>query len=117
VWASAGRLSFATLLLVIALATSRVFCRLPPGSVQPAAAAALTGAGALPVPAGVVVPATACLPKHCGVLALLLLPQPATARPATTARDTPVSVLPAVLMAASPVRMPNLTGQVVALRK
>ena len=93
-----------TLLLVIALATSRVFCRLPPGSVQAAAAAALAGAGALPVPAGVVVPVTACLPKQGGAAELLLVllpPQPAAARLASTARDIPAAAYPALLMAAS----------------
>jgi hypothetical protein len=40
--------SFETFELVIALATSRVFCRLPPGSVQPAATAGLVEPPAVP---------------------------------------------------------------------
>ena len=59
---------------VIELATSRVFCRLPPGSVQPAAAP--DAAGWTPVEA------------QPAVLGLLVLPQPPTARPAATTRVT-----------------------------
>ena len=68
-----------------------------------AAAAALPGPGALPVPAGVVVPVTACLPKHGGapeLLLVLLPPQPAAARLASTARDIPAAAYPALVMAA-----------------
>src|ERR1017187_1141613 len=57
--------------LVITLATSRVFCRLPPGSVQPAAA---TGSGE---PAGGLGwPAAADLAEQAATLGVLLLPQP-----------------------------------------
>ena len=65
-------LDAATFELVIGLATSRVFCRLPPGSVQPAAA-----------------PVTAdwtLLDRQPAVLELPVLPQPPTARLATTGR-------------------------------
>jgi hypothetical protein len=109
-----------TLWLVIGLATSRVFCRLPPGSVQPAAAAALAGAGALPVPAGVVVPVTACLPKQGGAAELLLLvplPLQAAARLASTARDIPAAAYPALLMAASwSASPPGPAGQALAFK-
>src|SRR5208282_4207899 len=66
--------SVETLELVIGLATSRVFCRLPPGSVQPAAAPG--AAGWTP------------LDKQPAVAELPVLPQPPTARPAATTRVT-----------------------------
>src|SRR5437763_10309533 len=105
--------SFDTLELLIALATSRVFCRLPPGSVQPAATGGLAGppaatgglAGppAAPAPlgtAGLTAPpaapagaAAAALEKQAGALELplLLLPQPPAASPAAATRDTPAT--------------------------
>jgi hypothetical protein len=68
---------------------------------------------------GVVVPVTACLPKHGGaldVLLLLLLPppplQPASARLVTAARDIPAAAYRALLMAASWAACP--VGQVLA---
>ena len=62
--------------LVIGLATSLVFCRLPPGSVQPAAApVAADWTGLAEQPA-----------------VLELLPQPAAARLAATSRVTPAAV-------------------------
>src|ERR1035438_6828535 len=74
--------------LLIALATSRVFARLPPGSVQAAAAAGLGAPlGALPA-----WPVAAGLEKQLAVLELLLLPQPPTARLAATSRVTPAAV-------------------------
>ena len=80
--------SVATFELVIGLATSRVFARLPPGRVQPAATAGLDDPpGALPA-----VPAAACLAKQLAVLEwALLLPQPPTARPAAISRVTPAT--------------------------
>ncbi|HEY1320306.1 MAG TPA: hypothetical protein VGF32_08660, partial [Streptosporangiaceae bacterium] len=72
--------------LSIALATSRVFCRSPPGSVHPAATAGLAGPPAAPAeppavaepPAAPTRAAVAALVKQPGVLELLvlLLPQP-----------------------------------------
>jgi hypothetical protein len=87
---------------VIALATSRVFARSPPGSVQPAAATAWSEeAAAVPAlppadglaepPAAVTLPAAADFEKQPGVPELLL-PQPPTARPAATTRDAPATV-------------------------
>jgi hypothetical protein len=71
--------------LLITLATSRVFARLPPGSVQPAATAGLDE----PPGALLAVPAAACLAKQLAVLELaLLLAQPPTARPAATSTVT-----------------------------
>ena len=72
--------SFETFELLIGLATSRVFCRLPPGSVQPAAT---TGSGE-PL-ARLALPATGRLDEQPAVLELLL-PQPPTARRAATSR-------------------------------
>src|ERR1700722_16947230 len=79
--------SLVTSELVIGLATSRVFCRLPPGSVQAAATAGLPEApGAL-----LAWPVAACLAKQLATLKLALVPQPTTARPTVTARDTPAA--------------------------
>ena len=83
--------SLETLLLVIALATSRVFAMSAPGCVQPAAGR--------PVPAGAV-PVTAVprLDGHASVLELLellelllLLEQPPAIRPATTTSAAPAT--------------------------
>src|ERR1700730_5875065 len=79
-------LSWATFEAVIALATSRVFCMSPPGSVQ---AAATPGLAEL---AGAVLAAPACLPEQLGALACGVLPeQPATARPAAASTVTPAT--------------------------
>src|SRR6202035_1445363 len=79
--------SWVTSELVIGLATSRVFCRLPPGSVQAAATAGFPGAPSAAAPRaaapGVPLtwPAAACLAKQLATLELALLPQPPAARP------------------------------------
>ena len=59
-------------------ATSRVFCRLPPGSVQPAAAPDAAG--------------WTLLDRQPAVLELPVLPQPPTARLAATSRVTLAAV-------------------------
>jgi hypothetical protein len=78
---------------VIALATSRVFARSPPGSAQPAAATGVSEAAAVPAlppadglaepPAALTLPAAADFEKQPCVLELLL-PQPPTASPVAT---------------------------------
>src|SRR5258708_1274078 len=80
--------SFDTFALVMALATSRVFCRLPPGSVQPAAAAALGELPALPVPGPLAAVLPADGPDEQAAGELALLPQPQTARPVASTRET-----------------------------
>jgi hypothetical protein len=75
--------------LLIALATSRVFARLPPGSVQAAATAEFAEPlGVLPAAL-----AGACLAEQAGALELLplLVLQPAAARPAAASRLTPAT--------------------------
>jgi hypothetical protein len=73
----------ATFELVIGLATSRVFCRLAPGSVQPGAAAGLGE------PLGVLALAEAeDVERHPVAAELLLLVHPAAVRPAATSRVT-----------------------------
>jgi hypothetical protein len=62
----------------IGLATSRVFCRLAPGSVQSAAAPDAAD--------------WTLLGKQSAVLELLMLPQPPTARLAATSRVTLAAV-------------------------
>src|SRR5271169_2606850 len=80
--------SWATLEAVIALATSRVLARLPPGSVQ---AAATPGLAEL---AGTVLAAPACLPEQLGALACgVLLAQPLAARLAAASRVTLATVV------------------------
>jgi hypothetical protein len=78
--------SFEAFELLIALATSLVFARLPPGGVQPAAT---TGLGELL--AGLALPATARLDEQPAVLELLL-PQPPAARLKSTSRVTLATV-------------------------
>src|SRR6516165_4084201 len=93
--------SLDTFELLIALATSRVFCRLPPGSVQAGATAAFVaapGCAALPAPpapTGVWALAAAASSRaqaDAPEPPLLLLPQPPTAKPAATTRDSPATV-------------------------
>src|SRR5260370_42450661 len=87
--------SLETLELVIGLATSRVFSRLAPGSVQPAATPGLgelVAVGAMPE---VAAPDVVALGKQWTVLALggLVLPQPLAGRPATNTRGAPTAIV------------------------
>ena len=87
--------SFDTFELLIGLATSRVFCWLPPGSVQPAA----TAGSALPVGAGPPDPPAAPVPLPAGepggqasaLAGWWLLAQPPAARLAAATRHTPAA--------------------------
>src|SRR6266700_3015117 len=86
--------SLATFELLIGLATSRVFARLPPGSVQAAAGLGAVPPGAVPgglTWAGAVGAVTLCaVPAvHEGVV--LPPPQPPTARLAATASAVPAT--------------------------
>ena len=86
--------SCATFEAVIALATSRVFCRLAPGRVHAAATPGLgeLAGAALAELAGAGLVAPACLPEQLGALACGVLPeQPATARPAAASTVTPAT--------------------------
>jgi hypothetical protein len=75
-----------TFMLVIALATSRVFAKSASGRVQPAAGRPVA-AGAVPVTA------VACLDGHARVLGplLLLLPEQPAARPAAATSAAPAT--------------------------